>query len=247
MVFILTGTAAAGGPFGPPQPSARETGGLHTAFGYAYRQDLYKNGSEYVTRQNQVYSELGYGSRYWDVYGRIGLSDLQIRDAFRSTQPSTAVSRNDFEDNWKLFGTLGAKGFLPFNQVFGLGAFVQGSYSFHSFTDSASAAHGGSFFSTELKVKDFWDVNFGLGLQAAVPHGIKLYAGPYVYYSEAKVSQSAGIPGLRFGIRDTRLRNKSKAGGFAGLDVPLAAGFHLNVEGQYTERFSVAAAITLTY
>ena len=72
IVFVILsaqGRTAAGGPFGPPQPIAKETGGYHTAIGYWFHEDRYKNGTEQVIRQNQVYSELGYGSRNdWEIY-----------------------------------------------------------------------------------------------------------------------------------------------------------------------------------
>ena len=38
-----------------------------------------------------------------------------------------------------------------------------------------------------------------------------------------------------------------EAGGFAGIDIPLAKGFRLNVEGQYSDRFSAGAAVSYTY
>jgi hypothetical protein len=84
-------------------------------------------------------------------------------------------------------------------------------------------------------------------LQESIPYGIKLYVGPYAYYSEAKTSRSANIPGLEFGAGDARFENKTKAGGFMGVDIPLAKGFHLNVAGQYSERFSAGAAVTYSY
>jgi hypothetical protein len=96
-------------------------------------------------------------------------------------------------------------------------------------------------------VENLWDVNFGIGFQATVPYGIRLYAGPYVYYSEATASLSANIPGLQFTTADTTITNKTKAGGFVGIDLPLAKGFRMNVEGQYSERFSAGGAITYTY
>ncbi len=71
----------------------------------------------------------------WEIYGRIGISDLKIFDAFSSTNVLTTTSKNDFEENWKFFGTLGAKGFYPINNIFGIGAFLQGSYNFSNFTD----------------------------------------------------------------------------------------------------------------
>ncbi len=247
LIFTVNGTAAAGGPFGPPQPVSKEAGGLYTGIGYWRHEEEYKNGQEHVTTQNQVYSQLGYGAQNWEIYGRIGVSDLKISDAFRSTQASTTTSKNDFEDNWKFFGTLGGKGFYPFNQTFGIGAFIQGSYYFMDFTDNVSGTHAGAPFTTQLKVKNLWDVNFGLGFQATVPYGIKLYIGPYAYYSEAKVSLSASIPGLNSDAGNLRVHNEANLGGFAGVDVPLARGFHLNVEGQYSERFSAGAAITYSY
>jgi hypothetical protein len=247
LLFAVNGTAGAGGPFGPPQSVSKEAGGLNTDIGYWYHEDKYKNGAEHVTRQNQVYSQLGYGAQNWEIYGRIGISDLKISDAFSSTQASTTPSKEDFEDNWKFFGTLGAKGFYPFNQTFGIGAFLQGSYSFSDFRDNVSGTHAGVPFTSELKVRNLWDVNFGLGFQATVPYGIKLYIGPYVYYSEAKLSLSPNIPGLNSDTGSLWVHNATNVGGFTGVDVPLARGFHLNVEGQYSERFSVGAAVTYSY
>jgi hypothetical protein len=247
ILLVLNGTAAAGGLFGAPQSVSKEAGGLHTGIGYNYYEDKYENGTDLVVRQNQVFSHLGYGARNWEIYGRIGGADLKISDAFSTTQASTATSKNDFEDNWKIFGTLGAKGFYPFNATFGVGAFIQGSYYFSDFTDRVSGIRNGAPFTAELKVKNLWDVNFGVGLQATAPKDIKIYIGPYVYYSDARISPSAKIPGLDFAAEDIRIKNKATAGGYAGVDVPLARGFHLNVEGQYAERFSGGVMVTYSY
>ena len=247
ILFSSLGTAAAGGPFGPPQSVSNEAGGLNTAIGYWYHEDRFKDGGENVIKQNQIYSQLGYGARYWEVYGRVGLSDLKISDAFHSTQTSTATSKEDFKDGWKFSGTLGTKGFWPINQTFGIGAFLQGSYYFSDFKDQGSGTLNGSPFTAELRVKDLWDVNFGLGFQATVPKDIKLYIGPYLYYSEARISPSINIAGLEFSAGNTTIRNKTKGGGFTGVDVPLGTGFHLNVEGQYSERFSAGAVVTFSY
>ena len=247
IIFAVHGTGAAGGLFGPPQPVSKEAGGLYTGIGYWYHEDKYKNDKDHVTKQNQVYSQLGYGVKNWEIYGRVGVSDLKILDAFNSTQASTATSKNDFEDSWKFFGTLGAKGYYPFNKTFGIGAFMQGSYYFSDFTDGVSGTHNGAPFTTELKVKNLWDVNFGVGFQATVPMDIKLYIGPYIYYSEAKSSPSTNISGLKLTAGDITIKNKTNVGGYTGVEVPLAKGFHLNVEGQYSERFSAGIAVTYTY
>jgi hypothetical protein len=247
LLFTFNGKAGAGGVFGPPQPLSRETGGLLTGIGYSFHQDQYKNDTGHVTRQNQVYSQLGYGAENWEIYGRIGGSDLEVLDAFSSTQASTTTSKNDFQDNWKLFGTLGAKGFYPFNKRFGIGGFLQGSYYFSDFTDDVSGTQNGVPFTAQLKVEDLWDLNFGIGFQATIPEGIKLYIGPYAYYSEAKASLSSNIPGLKFETGGVWIKNETNVGGFTGFDVPLGRGFHLNVEGQFSQRFSFGAAIAYSY
>ncbi len=247
ILFTVNGMAAAGGLFGPPQSISKEAGGLNTGIGYLYHEDKYKNDRELVTRQNQIFSQLGYGTKTWELYGRVGISDLKVLDAFSSTQGSAVTSKNDFQDNGEFFGTLGAKGFYPFDKTFGIGAFVQGSYYFTDFTDYVSGSFNGAPFRANLKVNNLWDVNFGIGFQATVPYGIKLYIGPFISYSEAKASFSPNIPGLKFETGDVMIKNTTNMGGFAGLDVPLTKGFHLNVEGQYSEKFSLGTAITYSY
>lgn len=234
--------------FGPPQTLSREAGGLNTAIGYRYYEDTYTNHTDHVVRQNQIYSQVAYGaSNRWEIYGRIGISDLKIFDAFLPTSASTTTFKNDFEENWKFFGTLGAKGFYPINNIFGIGAFLQGSYNFSNFTDEVAGVHNATPFLTDLKVKNLWDVNFGIGLQATVVFGMKLYAGPYIYYAEADAYLSPAVPGIQSGAEKVVWKNKSMAGGFLGVDIPLAKGFRLNIEGQYADRFSIGSAITYTY
>jgi hypothetical protein len=248
ILFIVYGAAFAGGPFGSLQPVSKETGGLHTGIGYWYHEDKFGNGTEHVIRQNQVYSEVAYGAgNSWDIYGRIGISNLKILDAFSTAQPVTTSSKSDFEESWKFFGTLGAKGFYPFNKTFGMGAFVQGTYYFRDLEDQVSGTQGGTPYTIELDIKKLWDVNFGIGFQAAVPFDARLYIGPYLYYAEAKASPSANIPGLNLTAGDATIKNKTNIGGFAGIDVPLGKGFRLNVEGQYSERLSAGAAVTYVY
>lgn len=240
--------AAAGGPFGTPQTISKEATGLHTAIGYWYHEDNYKNGTGHLIRQNQIYSEAGYGfQRYWDVYGRVGVSDLKIFDAFSSSNALTITYENDFKENWKFFGTLGAKGFYPVNSTFGIGAFIQGTYYFDKFSDEVLGSDDGTPFTAQLKIKNLWDVNCGVGLQATVPYDIKLYIGPYAYYSQAKASLLSNITTLEFEAGEVTIKNKTNLGGYAGAFIPLGKSFHLNIEGQYSERLSVGTAVTYAY
>ena len=240
--------AAAAGLFGAPQTVSREAGGLNTAIGYWHHEDTYENGAEHKIRQHAIYSQAAYGAgNIWEIYARIGISDLKIFDAFRTADAPDAAVRGDFEENWKFFGTLGAKIFYPFSKTFGMGAFVQGTYSFSNFTDSVSGTAGGAPFTAELKVKNLWDVNLGVGFQAALSGGVRLYAGPYVHYSEAETCATATISGRAQADENVSLSSKAMAGGFAGIDIPLARGFRLNAEGQYSDRLSAGAAVSYTY
>jgi len=248
-LFLVPGTVAlADGMFGPPQTLSRKSGGLNTAVAYRYAEDTFQHDTAYVLRQQQVYSQAAYGAGdIWEVYGRIGISDLRISGAFVSTDTATSTTKTDFAENWKFFGTLGAKAFLPLGKIFGIGAFVQGTYHLSNYTDNVTGVHNGVPFETDLKIKNLWDVHGGIGLQATVPWNIKLYGGPYVYYSEADAVLTPTIPGILFGAEKVSVHNKSIAGGFFGIDVPLAKGFRLNIEGQFADRFSIGSAITYVY
>ncbi len=247
ILSAVHGAAVAGGPFGPPQPVFRNAGGLHTGIGYGHREDRYRNGTVSTIEQHQIFSELGYGTVHYGIYGRIGVSDLKIPGAFRSTQASVTTSGDDLKDNWKFFGALGGQGFYPFNKAFGIGAFLQGSYSFQDFTDDISGTRDGVPVTATLKVNKLLDANFGIGVQATLSRDIKLYAGPYLCYSQAKISFSGNIPGLPFPTGEVTAHNKTNVGGFAGIDVPLARGFHLLVEGQYSDRFSAGTTVAYSY
>jgi hypothetical protein len=246
--FAIRGVAVAGGLFGAPQSVAKDAGGLHTGIGYWYQEDKYTAGTDYVTRQKQLYSEVGYGTKnYWDIYVRVGISDLTVADAFSSTNPATITFKNDFEENRNYFGTFGTKGFYPFSKTFGMGAFVQGTYYFRDFTDDVSGTRSGAPFTVELRMKNLWEVNFGIGWQATVFNGIKMYLGPYIYYSEAKASPATNVTGLALASGETTIKNRTSLGGFTGIDVPLAKGFRLNIEGQYAAMASAGAAVTYSY
>jgi hypothetical protein len=248
LIFIFNINEARAGLFGAPQTVSREAGGLNTAIGYWYHEDTYANGADYKFRQNTIYSQAAYGADgIWEIYARLGISDLKIFDLFSSGDAATATDKDDFKENWKFFGTLGAKIFYPVNKVFGMGAFVQGTYYLSNFTDNVSGVSGGTPFRADLKVKNLWDVNCGIGFQATLPNGTRFYAGPYVLYSEALMSLSARIPGMEGADGNSSVESKAMAGGFAGMEIPLPKGFRLNVEGQYADGLSIGAAVSFTY
>jgi hypothetical protein len=254
MIFVTLALLAMGpsanaaGLFGAPQTVSQEAGGLNTAIGYVYDEDVYENGARHIVRKNSVYSQVAYGAKnIWETYARIGMSDFKMADAFASTDSATVTDKKDFREHWKFFGTLGAKAFYRATGIFGAGVFIQGTYYFSDFRDDVSGEAGGVPFNARLKVKNLWDVNCGLGFQITLPYDVRLYGGPYVYYSESKMALDTDIPGIDYSGGHALLHNRSIAGGFAGLDMPLAKGFRLNIEGKYSERWSAGAAISYSY
>jgi len=248
IIVAVCPAAGAAGLFGAPQTVSQESGGINTAIGYVFHDRTYENGTEHVIRQNEIFSHAAYGSKnIWEIYARIGLSDVNMPDAFTSADAAVVPFKNDFSENWKMSGTLGAKAFYPFGSVFGVGAFVQGTYFFSDIKDAVSGTDLGVPFIAELKMKNVWDVTGGAAFQVTVLRGIRFYAGPYVSYSEATISLAPGIPGMDYSTGKTSIRNKSLAGGFAGVTIPLVKGFRLNIEAQVTDRISAGALISFSY
>jgi hypothetical protein len=249
VLFSVPGTAAAGGLFGPPQSLSREKGGLNTTVGFDYHEDKFESNGTCVFRQNRVYSQVAYGGarHLWEVYGRIGIADLEIEDGFRSRINTTTSSSDDFEENETPFGALGAKVFLPLGGAFGIGAFLQGSFFFGDFGDEVRGHWNGAPYKAELNVRDLWEITSGISVSATAARGIILYAGPFIHYSEARVTSSRHVSGIPLLEEDATMKNKTEIGGYGGISVPLGRGFHLNAEGRYSERFSAGVAVTYTY
>lgn len=247
IVMLLPVSIFAGSLFGPPQPVSRPDGGLHTAIGYWRYEDKFKDGGDYVLKQNQLYTHAGYGARdLWEVYGRLGVADMKLENAFSPTDALTSASRSDLNDTWNnFFGTLGGKLFYPYGKIFGVGAFLQGTYFFNYFSDGVSGTRAGGPYTAGLKIKNMWDLNFGIGGQMAVAD-TKFYLGPYFHHAEANASPAPAMTGLQF-ASDTTIKNKSSVGVFAGIDAPLGRGFRFNIEAHYCEELSIGAGISFTY
>lgn len=248
LLMVLIPHANAGGMFGPPQTISKVAGGLNTSIGYRYHTDTYKNHHHHKMKQNVIYSQVGWGmSGIWEVYGRLGFADMRMPDMFLYGPSVVDNYEKDYRDTWQFMGTAGAKVFYPINRFFGLGAFIQGSFNPGKYKDETTLHDNGSSMLAELKIKNMWDINFGGGLQFTLPYDIRTYAGPFVYFARADARFSVDMPGLPFGTDKTVLKNRSPVGGYFGADIPLIKGFRLNIEGQYTDRFSVGAAVAYVF
>lgn len=247
IIFLMPGAVLADGLFGPPQPISRKDGGLHTAVGYWHYEDKFKDGGDYLLKQNQIYTHAGYGARdLWEIYGRLGAADMKLENAFSPSAGATTVSHTNLNDTWNnFFGTLGGKLFYPYNQIFGVGAFLQGTYYINYFSDGVSGTRGGAPYNAGLKIKNMWDLDFGVGGQMSVAE-TRFYLGPYFHHAEANASPAPAVTGLQF-ASDTTIKNKSSVGVFAGIDAPLGRGFRFNIEAHYCEELSIGAGVSFTY
>ena len=236
LIFAFVGTALAG-PFGSPEPRAKEKTGFFVGAGYWYNEDKFKyDESDFKIKHNQAYIEIGQSFSNAEIIARIGASDAKA---------------TDLSDSFKPFGTLGLKGYVPLGSNFGIGPIVQGTYYFGDFKDNVIVRSGASTASAQVKIKDYWDVRGGVALQATITPQFKVYAGPFAYYSESKleISLPPGWIWVSTGtsVSSATAKSKSNFGGFGGVDLPLTKEFHINLETQYSESFSGGASLSYSF
>jgi hypothetical protein len=251
LITLLTltffGTAFAG-QFGPPESTAKEADkGWQVSVGYWYREDKIKDGAEYKFKQNQVYAQIAKSFYDAEIYARFGGTNVKTNDVFTSSSSTVTFASSEWQSDWKPFGTLGLKGYYPFNKEFGVGAFVQGSYVFGDLEDSTTATVSGVPVTVSAKIKNMWEAAVGFAFQVTLPADVKLYAGPYVYYEEGKVQASATALGITITSDEGTYKNKTNYGGFLGIDVPVTKAVHVNIEGQYSESFALGGSLSFSF
>jgi hypothetical protein len=244
--LVLISVSSAG-MFGSPEPTTKGVGNeWQVGVGYWYHEDTLKNGGDTKFKENQIYAELAKGFGNYGIYARLGGTNAKSSDIFTSNDPAVTFASNDWDSNWKPFGTLGVKGYYSVNKQLGFGAFIQGSYIFGDLEDSTTMYVSGVPVQATAKIRNVWDAEIGLAIQVTPVEGLKIYAGPYAYYTEGKGEASASYGGLS-AAEEVTLKNKTNFGGFLGFDVTIANAWHLNVEGQYSESFSVGAAVAFSF
>jgi len=253
--IFATGSMVYAGQFGPPEPAAKE-GKAALGIGYFNYSAKWKpkdsDGDEdKVIRQNQTYLQLSYGlAKNWEAYLRVGGADSKIKDTFWTSAGEAALSgfKPDFKDGYKPFGTIGVKGVFNITPSFGIGPFFQASL-YSSYKDSTSGTYDVppvTPASQEIKVKNPWDINIGVGLQGKIGETI-IYGGPVAYWTKAKGEWTGTIEGVGTDTESVTLKEKNNIGGFAGLRLPLGKGLNLEVEGQLKSRFSMGGALTYSF
>ncbi|MHB8111662.1 MAG: hypothetical protein ACYDHW_16690 [Syntrophorhabdaceae bacterium] len=224
MFLVMAGLASAG-QFGPTEPTANP-GKFSLGVGYFWEDtkwDVFDGTLR--TQSHQAYLQGSFApTKNFEAFGRLGGADLESKDM----DP-------DIKDDAKLFGTLGMKVMFYDNNIFGIGAFAQGTYHFEDYKDSTGT--------TEFKIKDYYDVQAGISGQFKCNNFI-VYGGPFVYFSRAKIDIDSAFGGP--GISDTA-DEKTPIGGFLGVKIPFTKQLGLTLEGQYRDEFSGGAFLGYSF
>jgi len=213
ILVAFLGTASAG-QFGAPEPLA-SSGNISLGVGYFYSADqleLSDKSKDYKFSQNQIYLQFSATLEKIEFYIRGGGADFKLENAFPG---------GDFNDNYKLFGTMGVRGMIDITPYLGIGAFVQGSLF-------------STYKSQGVEIKDLGEADVGLMLQGKI-NRICVYAGPFLYWTHAKTESSGS------------LNQSNNFGGVAGIRIPIYKGINFEIEGQYRQEFSAGAGISYSF
>jgi len=244
LILFMAGNITYAGQFGPPEPVAKE-GKISLGLGYSYYSAKWKpkdteNWDKAKVTQNQAFIRGSYCFiKNWEAYLGIGGADIKVNDAFDFN------SSEDFKDSLKPFGTIGVKGVFNITPELGVGPFFQASLLFSDYKDEKTGTVFGIPVSATLKYKNPWDINLGVGFQCKLENVI-LYAGPFAYWTRAKVEAEATALGITL-TDSTTYKEKNNVGGFAGLRLPLGKGFNVEVEGQLKSRFSAGGSLVYSF
>lgn len=191
----------AAGMFGAPEGAY----GPYMGLGYWYDQTgmTPDNGSDFTIKQNQGFVQGGYGWSGSEIYARFGFSDLRA-------QENDVDSK--FVDAYRTYATLGGKYFGRINEAFAVGPFIQGTYYFSEFSQN------------DVSIKDWWDVALGLGFQYKAASNVKLYAGPYIYWSDGKIES---------GKTSTNFDPQADGGVYFGVTYDVNKKLNVTAEGKY--------------
>lgn len=244
LMFVFS--IAYAGPFGPAEPvvapgkAAVEVGYFRYSENLKPSDNAFAGASDFWQKtgitQNQVYVQLSYGIKAWEVYGRIGMADFKAADAFVFD-----ASPADAKDKARFYGTLGAKRIVYSSGPFSLSPFIQASY-YGNFSDTAQGNVAGSPVELKYSTSKSWDAYAGVSGQMKLSRAT-LFAGPFLYVKRMKMEMESGI-----GSNDaTRFREANNIGGFAGVRVPVGEKMSVDLEVQYTNRLSAGAGLAYKF
>ena len=255
-VSLTASNASALGPIGFVDSIGK---GFSLGAGYFYDQDKLKPKEDgfpdIKVRQNVGYVQAAYGMDRAAFYVRLGGAD------FKGKLLDVNEDFDTIKDGMKPFGTAGVNVSFFKTNGFSVGAFAQGSYVFGDYKDeySTSGSRATPYGvatgtdTTEVKVKNMWNVTLGLtGQVKAGP--VIIYGGPFAYWTHAKVEAEvtstgtlAGMTGTITTSADSKYTEKGNFGGFLGVAFQATKALTIGVEGQLRKELSVGANISYAF
>lgn len=241
-IFLHVPDLSAQGLLGRPQGYSREGKGLYTAVGFVETRKTMENNRRNSMKERIIYSEAGYGlSHGFELYGRLGFVDGVISGPLGP--PNYHVSSTDLRADDRFLATVGLRWSHPVNSYLRMGVTVQGNYYINDASDEVIGIRpDGKNTLHEMKIKRQWSIKSALALQADLPKGVKIYAGPYLQYGEGKIWSLPAILGWR-----EKININEPLGAYGGFTVPLIRRFSLTGEAWYGGKFSFGSMITYAY
>ncbi len=242
-VFVLSSVAYAD-QYGAPEPTA-QPGKVALTLGYTYYDSKW-NSSDFKNdvkiSQNRIFIQGSYSFvKDWEGYARFGMADFKSKDFWEDYSGWTDAG--DMTDGFKPYGTIGIRGLLYNNGIFGIGPFAQGTYHFGEYKDTL-------FFDANnnatVKIENMWDITAGVAAQVKVANIITIYGGPFVYWTGARAKSEGMDAGNPFSD-SYKPEEKNNVGGFLGVRVPITKGVSFNVEGQMKSQVSVGASLSYRF
>ncbi|MEN6465482.1 MAG: hypothetical protein ABFD62_09915 [Syntrophaceae bacterium] len=247
LIFLAVGLGANvwAGQFGTPQPIG-ENDNWSIGVGYFFNQEKVGiDDTDYTLQQNLTYLQAARSFGNFEVYLRGGSSDMLVEDYFKSDSPALITSKNDYDSDMIPFCTAGLKGFFPVDDILGVGGFIQGTYFLGKFKDDMTGSDASIPFFASTEIKNMYNISLGWALQAKLPYSIKVYAGPYLYWTRADVTDTFTAPSPSASY-DASVKNKNNFGAYAGASFSVK-GLTVNIEGQFSERASGGALLSYSF
>jgi len=141
---------------------------------------------------------VAYGAKnIWEIYARIGVSDLKIFDAFSSTDASTTTNKNDLKKTGSFLALWEPRVFYPSTKYSEWAPLFREHTTLVTLRTMLWDQWRQAFYSRPEGKKSLGR-KFRCWISSYHSLWYQIICRPYVYYSEAKVSLAANIPGLEY-------------------------------------------------
>jgi hypothetical protein len=219
ILLLSFGVASAASLFGPTEGASKP----YASLGYSFDSlTMHPNdGANFKTESNQWFLQSGYGWSGSELYIRAGFSDLRATPEDGSSSLTAAYSP---------YVAVGGKYFYRINEAWGIGPFIQVSSYFSGPTQNVNGA--------DVTFKDWWDTAIGASIQYKPTSKIKLYAGPYVYWSQGTIQSP---------IMSTNFGSASNWGGYLGAEGKINDKVSVTAEGKYSDYINGALMFNYSF